>query len=110
VGDPRLQPPRPSDVHDTSTLRLRRASIIGSGFDVVAGWIGARGTAARWFGFWQVTPATFGVLSGGQLLLLNHTDVGVMPTRSALTRQSLRVMSVSYATLLAVLGLRLAKN
>jgi hypothetical protein len=33
-----------------------------------------------------------------------------MPTSSALNRQSLRVMSVSYATLLAVLGLQLTKN
>jgi hypothetical protein len=40
----------------------------------------------------------------------NHGVAGVMPTRSALTCQSLAVMSVSSATLLAVLGLRLAKN
>jgi hypothetical protein len=30
AGDPRLPPPRPSDVHDTSTPRPRRSSIIGS--------------------------------------------------------------------------------
>jgi len=46
AGDPRLPPPRPSDVHDASTLRPRRSSIIVSALDVVAGRIGPRGAAA----------------------------------------------------------------
>jgi hypothetical protein len=66
---------RPPDVHRTSTRRLRLSSIVGFPFEVVAGRIALEEPPPDG-SVWQVTPAKFGVLNGGQLLLADTARAG----------------------------------